>query len=85
MKNYDVDSLVDGLDLENNFMHNRGNDIFLSNNQIALLESYNFDYKKYDSLESLIMGLEYAEFDDDEIDEIISTLSEINYYKNTKK
>lgn len=85
MKNYDVDSLVDGLDLENNFMHNRGNDIFLSNNQIAILESYNFDYTKYDSLESLIMGLEYAEFDDDEIDEIISMLSEINYYKNTKK
>ena len=44
MNNYDVDSLVDGLDLENNFMHHRGNDIFLSNNQIALLESYNFDY-----------------------------------------
>ncbi len=85
MEKYDIDSLVDGLDLENNFMHNRGNDIFLSNNQISLLESYNIDYKKYDSLESLIMALDSLDYDDEEIDEIISLLSEINYYKNTKK
>ena len=85
MEKYDIDSLVDGLDLENNFMHNRGNDIFLSNNQISLLESYNIDYKKYDSLESLIMALDSLDYDDEEIDEIISLPSEIKYYKNTKK
>lgn len=82
---YDIDKLVEELDLENNFIVNRGNGFFLSNNQISILEKNNFNYKDYDNLSSLIFALEDSMIYDDELDEIIEQLSEINYYYNTKK
>lgn len=84
-----IETIVDEIDIKNNFRINRGNDIYLSNNQISILERNKIDYKKYSSLSSLIFDIEEylnttSEIDD-ELDELLTDLSELNYYKNTNK
>lgn len=84
-----IETIVDEIDIKNNFRINRGNDIYLSNNQISILERNKIDYKKYSSLSSLIFDIEeYLNTTleiDDELDELLTDLSEFNYYKNTNK
>ncbi len=88
-KSVNIDELVDELDIKNNFRIHRGNDIYLSNNQINILERNNIDYKKYSSLSSLIFDLEeYLNSEmcnDEELDCLLAELAEMNYYKNTNK
>ncbi len=88
-KELNIDKLVDEMDIKNNFRVNRGNDIYLSNNQIRILERNQIDYKKYSSLASLIFDIEEylnttSEIDE-ELDDLLVDLSELNYYKNTNK
>lgn len=84
-----IETIVDEIDIKNNFRINRGNDIYLSNNQISILERNKIDYKKYSSLSSLIFDIEeYLNTTleiDNELDELLTDLSELNYYKNTNK
>lgn len=88
-KDLNIDKLVDEIDIKNNFRVNRGNDIYLSNNQIRILERNKIDYKKYSSLASLIFDIEEylntALEIDEELDDLLVDLSELNYYKNTNK
>lgn len=88
-KELNVDELVNDLNLEDNFLKFRGNDIYLSNNQINILKRNKIDYKKYSNLSSLIFDIEdylnSEEEIDEELDNLLLELSEINYYKNTKK
>lgn len=88
-KNLDINKLVSNLNLEDNFMHDVGNGIYLSNNQIEILKRNDIDYKKYSNLSSLIFEIESQINDDYEVDEeldsLLASLSEINYYKNIKK
>ena len=62
----------------------RENKMYLSNNEIKVLKKYNVDYKKYDSMTSLIFELNEIEGDDD-LEEIAIELSEFNYYNNQNK
>ena len=62
----------------------RKNKMYLSNNEIKTLEKYDVDYKKYDSLSSLIFELNEIEGDDD-LEELAIELSEFNYYNNQNK
>ncbi len=62
----------------------RENKMYLSNNEIKTLEKYDVDYKKYDSLSSLIFELNEIEGDDD-LEELAIELSEFNYYNNQNK
>lgn len=88
-KNLDINKLVSDLNIKDNFIHDVGNGIYLSNNQIEILKRNKIDYKKYSNLSSLIFDIENQINDDYEVDEeldnLLSSLSEINYYKNTKK
>ncbi|MCI8778339.1 MAG: hypothetical protein HFI86_06000 [Bacilli bacterium] len=88
-KEINIDNLFDQIDIKNNFRINRGNDIYLSNNQISVLERNKIDYKKYSSLSSLIFDIEEClnseTLVDEELDSLLADLSELNYYKNTKK
>lgn len=88
-KSLDIDKLVSDLNIKDNFIHDVGNGIYLSNNQIEILKRNKIDYKKYSNLSSLIFDIENQINDDYEVDEeldnLLSSLSEINYYKNTKK
>ena len=88
-KSLDIDKLVSDLNIKDNFIHDVGNGIYLSNNQIEILKRNKIDYKKYSNLSSLIFDIENQINDDYEVDaeldNLLSSLSEINYYKNTKK
>lgn len=62
----------------------RKNKMYLSNNEIKILEKYNVNYNNYDSLSSLIFDLNEIEGDDD-LEQLAIELSEFNYYNNQNK
>lgn len=62
----------------------RENKMYLSNNEIKILEKYNVNYNNYDSLSSLIFDLNEIEGDDD-LEQLAIELSEFNYYNNQNK
>ncbi|MCH5166858.1 MAG: hypothetical protein J1F35_03105 [Erysipelotrichales bacterium] len=61
--------------------------IYLSQEQIDILESYNIDYKSCSSLNEIINQLEMIldETDEDIVSNLLDVLSERNYYENYKK
>lgn len=79
---FDVD-YTDYLSVDN------GNGLLLSRLDVLVLERYQFDYKKYTSLSSLIFDIDNylsdSECDMDDLEEVLIHLSEIHYYKDTKK
>jgi len=88
-KNLDVDKLVDALDITSSFHTYYNNNILLSKNQINILERNQIDYKKYTNLSALIFDVEEVinnnpDFDL-ELDNLLEDLSEISYYRDTKK
>ena len=83
----DIDKIV--LDTHKNMSMNKINDkLYLSNNQIDILERYNIEYKSK-TIEELLFELEEIindSFEDcEELDKLSSDLAEFNYYYNTKK
>lgn len=87
-KNLDIEKLVKDVYEDKSFIKNRGNGIYLSDNDVQTLKKYNINYEKYSSLNSLIFEIEEIlneEVDADDLEQISSKLSELNYYNNTNK
>lgn len=87
-KKLDIDSLTKDVYNDKSMIKMRGNGIYLSDNQIEVLKRYDIDYKKYISLNSLIFEIEEIlneEVDANDLEEVSSRLSELNYYNNTNK
>lgn len=87
-KNLDIEKLVKDVYEDKFFIKNRGNGIYLSDNDIEVLKRYDIDYSKYSSLNNLIFDIEEIlnyEVDIDDLDEVSRKLSELNYYNNTNK
>ena len=65
------------------------NNIYISDNDVAVLEKYNIDVNKYKSVGELIYDIEYIINDsyEDLLDliDVSEKLSEFNYYNNTNK
>lgn len=83
-----IDELAKEVYDDKNMLKMRGNGIYLSDNEVQVLKKYNIDYKKYSSLNSLIFEIEEIlneEVDADDLEQISSKLSELNYYNNTNK
>jgi len=82
-----IEKLVTDLNPRANMMKNCGNNIYLSDIQINILESFGFSYQKYSDIKSLIFDIEeyLSENYDEELDNVVSSLSEFNYYHNTNK
>lgn len=61
--------------------------LYLSQEEIDILKSFNVNYSKYNTLSDLIYELETLEEEvsDDVLSNIIDVLSERNYYENFKK
>ena len=74
-------------EIEKNMLKNRDNGLLLSDEHIEILERYGFDYKKYSSINELIYDLEeyLNETEVDELENILYSLAEFNYYNNTTK
>ena len=87
-KALNIDELTKEVYDDKNMWKMRGNGIYLSDNEVQVLKKYNIDYKKYSSLSSLIFGIEEIlneEVDADDLEQISSKLSALNYYNNTNK
>lgn len=77
-------------DLHKNLHKLYGNDIYLSDNDLEILKRYEFDINKYSNIKSLILDIsEYLEEDYDndldDLEDLLNSLSEFDYYHNTNK
>ena len=82
----DIDKIVS--ETHKNMSMNRINDrLYLSNNQIEILNRYDIDYKNK-TIEELMFELDEILNDTpdyDDLEKLSLELSEFNYYYNTKK
>ncbi len=64
-----------------------GSNLYLSQEEIDILKSYDIDCMKYNSLNDLLYDLENIEdeINDDVLTNVIDALAERNYYENFKK
>lgn len=78
---------IDMNKIENNFIKYRKNNIYLTGEQIDILNSHNIDYNSCLSINELIYLIERNKNDDnyDELDWVETNLSEFNYYHNVNK
>lgn len=77
-------------DLHKNLHKLYGRDIYLSDNDLEILKRYEFDINKYSNIKSLILDIsEYLEEDYDndldDLEDLLQSLSEFDYYHNTNK
>lgn len=85
---FDINKLTENIYNDKNMLKMRGNGIYLSDNDIKILERYEINYNNYVSLGSLIFDIESIlneSSDVEELEEISKKLSELNYYNNTNK
>jgi predicted ester cyclase len=85
--NKEIDDIVKKT-LEDNKMNKIGDNIYLSNKQIRILDKYKINYKKYTDIKSLIFEIEQIiseSYDVNDLEELSIELSEFNYYYNTNK
>mgnify|MGYP004473526049 FL=1 len=83
--------MFDKLDVEINpdytMMKKVNGSLYLSEEQMEILKSYNIDYMKFNNLKDLIHELmeEIEENDDDVLENLLDVLSERDYYENYNK
>lgn len=86
MGNIDYDSLIP--DIEKTKLKKIKNDIYLSDAWIEILERYDIDYRKYNSISALIFDIEEilnSGIEANELEELSRDIQEFNYYNNTNK
>ncbi len=74
--------------MENNFVKVRKEDIYLSDNDIKILEKYEIDYNSYSNMQELLFSIEDIlnnNYTDSDLEELLIKLSEYNYYFKTNK
>ena len=85
MKEYDIESLLNDINFEENSIGYINGDIVLTNKEIEVINSYEIDYKAFTTMSSLINQLEEFIDDDPELEEMLKDMSDRNYYLNTNK
>lgn len=84
-KEYDVDNLIKDIKINNYIIYK---DMYLSDNQISILDNNGFDYKKYNNIKELMFDIDeylYNEPDNIELEKVLEDLSEFDYYHNVNK
>ena len=78
---------IDELNNVSRDMHKNYNGIYLTDSEVNILKSNGFDVNKYSNVKELMFDLEEAleENENDELDMILSSIAEFNYYHNTNK
>ena len=73
--------------MKEELLKNVKNDIYLSNNDIKILNKYNINYQDFNSFKDLIFYLEeFVNQDgDDDLEDLLIKISEYNYYFRTNK
>lgn len=83
----DLNNLEVEINPDYTMMKRQKNGLYLSNEQIDILNNYNIDYLSCTSLSDLIYVLDqiYDETNDDIVANLLDVLSERNYYENYNK
>jgi len=90
-KEYNLDSLMKSIDLESNQLEHIGS-FYLTKREIEILDRNFIDYRTSNSLKDLIMKIQNILEDEDldpddgdDLDYVLETISERDYYQNVKK
>lgn len=87
---FDISTLVDGLDFSTNHFIDCGNGLMLTNGEITILKRFGINYLTCGSLKEILYKIDVVlkEEDEDEIDEldlVATSIAERDYYLNTNK
>ena len=82
-----IKEIINNIDINNNKLLKINNNLYLTQNQIEILKKFNINYEICNSLRDLMLKIEdILDYDyDDELDNLLNTLAERNYYENTNK
>ena len=85
---YDIDSLVSEMDFHANELKKAGK-LLLTNHEIEVLDRYDINYSKCNSLKEVLFEVEEILGDmdivDEDLDLVSQSISERDYYQNTNK
>ena len=87
-KEIDINQLVKEVYSDKSMLKMRKNGIYLSDNDIEVLNRYDINYNNYSSLSSLLFEIEQVlneSYSADDLEELSKSLAELNYYNNTNK
>lgn len=86
-KNYNIDDLVEKVNIDKNIPMKRKNGLVLRDSQIEVLKRYHINYEEFNTLTSLINEIEeiLIEDDEEELEMLSMELQEMNYYNYTHK
>ena len=93
MKNNSEDWIINNLiqeDLHTNFHNKYGNNIYLTDKEKETLEKYDFNINNYSDIKNLIFDIdEYIndnlDLELEDLESVLDSLSEFDYYHNTDK
>lgn len=88
-EDYIINSLIEE-DLHTNFHNKYGNDIYLTDKEKKVLERFDFNINNYSNISNLIFDItEYlddnTDLELDDLESVLDSLTEFNYYHNTNK
>lgn len=90
-KEYNIEDLMKSIDVSSHSFRKIG-PLMLTNEEISILERNMVDYKSANSLKDLMIKInevlddEYTDSDDaSELEYVLETISERDYYENTNK
>lgn len=86
-KNYNIDDLVEKVNIDKNIPMKRKNGLVLRDSQIEVLKRYHINYEEFNTLTALINEIEeeLLEEDIEELEMLSMELQEMNYYNYTHK
>jgi hypothetical protein len=88
MNEYDLDSVINDLDFEKNSLKTCKNGLLLTNYEIEVLDKYKIDFNKTSSLKEILYLIDEVLDEDNsltDLENISLSISERDYYMNTKK
>ena len=85
--NEEIKKILNEIDFDNNKLQKINDNLYLTNNQIEILKRYNIDYEVSNSLRDLMIKIESVlDYEDiEELENLLTNLTERNYYENTNK
>lgn len=84
MEDYNIDEFLKNIKPN---LHKSYNGIFLTDEEVSVLKLYGFDINKYSDIKELMFDLEEYLNDEmqDDLEQVLLSLAEFNYYNNTTK
>ena len=82
----DIEKEIDNI-ISKNHINVINDNLYLTNEEISVLNSYNINYSVCNSMKDLISLIENTLLDEEleEIEDILINISERDYYSNTRK